>query len=134
MLSLTGCYLGVHEGLHVDIAGTRQRFRHIDQRLHRKPAPRNDHRPGFNTAVAVDPLLHDRRHTLHQVVDADLHRLLNHAIQGHGPGTDRQRLGGTMDVLVRSKLIEVVVGDRIFLFRDRALHRVFRVAIEGIER
>ena len=42
--------------------------------------------------MAVIPLL--QRHRPHQIVDADLDRLFDHAVDLDGPGPDLQRLRG----------------------------------------
>ena len=81
--------------------------------------------------MAVEAFL--QGHLGQEVVDADGDRLLNHAVEGHRPGPDRQGLGRIGDVLARAELVVVVVAGDEILGGQRTVELVGVVAFEGIE-
>ena len=64
---------------------------------------------------------------------ADLERLLDHAVDLHGPGPGLERPGRGGDALRRAELIEVVVVAGELLRRDRPVERVGLVPFRRIE-
>jgi hypothetical protein len=81
--------------------------------------------------MPIEPFLD--REFAHEVVDADLERLLHHAVDPDGPGPDLQRLGLAGDVLRRIEFVEVVVVGVDLLVGDRAIELVLLVAFAGIK-
>ena len=81
--------------------------------------------------MAVEPLL--ERHLADEVVDRDLERLLDHAVDLHGPGPGLERPRRRGDALRRAELIEVVVVAGELLRRDRPVERVGLVPLRRIE-
>src|SRR5829696_2659015 len=81
--------------------------------------------------MAVEPLL--ERHLADEVVDRDLERLLDHAVDLHGPGPGFERPGRRGDALRRAELIEVVVVAGELLRRDRPIEGVGLVPFRRIE-
>src|SRR5829696_8871725 len=121
----------VEEGLRAQVARRGERLREIEKGRHREAGPGHRHRPGLDAAMAVEPLL--ERHLADEVVDRDLERLLDHAVDLHGPGPglEGSRRGG--DALRRAELIEVVVVAGELLRRDRPVERVGLVRFRRIE-
>ena len=81
--------------------------------------------------MTIEPLLD--RELAHEIVDADLERLLDHAIDLYGPGADLQRLGLLGDTLRRIKLVEIIVVAVDLLVGDRTVERERLVALARIE-
>jgi hypothetical protein len=50
------------------------------------------------------------RHARQQVVDVQHLLLLDHPVQGQGPGPQPKALGRLPDLLVRAELVKIVVG------------------------
>ena len=73
------------------------------------------------------------RHLLQEIVDVDGHGLLHHAVEGDGPGPDRQRLSLVVDLLLRAELVEVVVVLDQLLVGHRTIEREAIVVLEWIE-
>src|SRR5215211_811872 len=121
----------VEEGLHAQVARRGERLRDIEEGRHLEAGPGHRHRPGLDAAMAVEPLLD--RHLADEVVDADVERLLDHAVDLHGPGPGLQRPGRGGDALRGAELVEVVVVAGELLRRDRPIERVGLVPFRRIE-
>ena len=84
--------------------------------------------------MAVDAFL--ERHLPEQIVDVQRLLPLDHAVQGHGPRAELERLRRLPDLLVRAELVEVVVGgDQLLVAElgDALVELVARIARDRIE-
>ncbi len=70
---------------------------------------------------------------MNEIVDADLHRFLDHAIDFHHPRPDRQRLRGCRDRFRGAELVEIIVVAIDLLVGDRPVERIFLIALGGIK-
>ena len=122
-------HLLVEERLEPHVGRRGQGLREFDQLLQRKAGPGNGHRPGFDAAMAIEALLEPYR--LDQRVDVDGLFLLDEAVELDRPGSRLQR--ARIEALVGAELIEIVVGEIVFLGRHVAIERVCRIALGGIK-
>jgi hypothetical protein len=84
----------------------------LDQVGQRITDPGDHHRPALDAAQAVDALF--QRRQLGQLVDVQRQRLLDFAVDLHGPGTGAQGAGVLGRIgLVGAELVEVVVVGRV---------------------
>ena len=113
------------------IFGRAQGLGVIDQSLQREAGPRDGHRPGLDTTVAIEALF--ERHRLQEVVDGDLARRFDHAVDLDLPRPRLQRLRRVIDVLGFAEFIEIVVMLVDVFGRHRPVERVSLVAFGGIE-
>ena len=127
---LTRRHLLVEERLEPHVGRRGQRLGERDQLLQRKAGPGNGHRPGFDATMAIEPLLEP--HRLDQRVDVDGLLLLDEAVELDRPGSRLQR--ARIEALVGAELVEIVVGEIVFLGRDVAIEHVGRIALGRIER
>src|SRR6185312_5566405 len=90
-----------------------QRFRFFDEIGKRDTYPGNHHRPSFYAAHTVDSLF--QRRQLHDAVDVQGLRLLDHAFYADCPWPGAKTLGqSSRRVLIRAELVIVVVICDVF--------------------
>src|ERR671918_1856145 len=130
-LALARRHLGIHEGLHAQVAGAAQRAGELYQRCEGKAAPGYGHRPGLDAAMPVEALLEG--HAPNELVRIEGELLLDHAVDDHAPGLDWKRLRRARDLLVRAELVEVVVAGRPALLGERTVEPVGVIAPGRVE-
>src|SRR5579885_29522 len=130
-LALARRDLRVLEGLHAQVFRRAERLGQIDQLLQREAGPGDSHAPGLDAAVAIGALFEPR--LAHEVVDADLERLVDQAVDRHRPWPDRQHLRRAGDFLVGAEFIEIVVVRVDQFVGDGAVELVGVVALGRIE-
>src|SRR5712692_6243122 len=84
----------------------------------------------LHAAVAIEPLL--QRHLADEVVDADVLRLLHHAVDLDRPRPQLERLRRLGDGLGGAELVEIVVVVVGPLVGDGTVEQVFLVALERV--
>jgi hypothetical protein len=67
------------------------------------------------------------------IVDADLHRLFDHAVDLHDPWPRVERLRGGGDGFLRAKFVEIIVVAVDLLVGDRPVEHIFLVALGRIK-
>lgn len=100
--------LAVEVGGELDELGAGKRLAEVDELRERVAVPGDDHRPGFDAAVAVHAALDGA--VAEEVVDVDGLRLLHHAGDLDGPGAGLEGMGVASGIgLVCAELVEIVV-------------------------
>ena len=116
----------VGQGGEFDVLGAAGRLDALDQLGQRQANPRNDHRPAFDTAHAVDALF--KRREFEQFVDVVDPGVLDQAFDRHRPRPGNQRSGASRRVgLVGAELVVVVVRGDVLVRRHLFVEHELRV-------
>ena len=107
---------------------------HLEQVAKREADPRNHHRPRFDAAQAIDPLL--EREALEQILERVVAGLADLAVDLHRPGRRLELAAvGLRVALVGAELVEVVVAgdvlERVELLAGRAERALAYVGERG---
>src|SRR5207253_7097192 len=120
------------EGDHAYILRRRQWFHQVNERLDGEPGPWHRHRPGFNTAVAVESLF--QGHAADQIVDVNRSWLLDQSCDLDLPGPGLEGFDQTAHaLLVRAELVEVVVASSHRFISERPIEDKTLVAFGGVQ-
>ena len=129
--TLSRCHLRIVEGFHLKIFRAGCRLTEFHELRERESRPRDRHAPRLDAAMTIKPLL--ERHLFQKIVDGNLLRLLDHAIDGDHPGADAQLLRFARQRFRRREFVEVIVVEVDLLRRHVAVEDVFRIVLGWIK-